>query len=112
MFVNSQNDIQKEQTQITIEQRFYDLDTDKDGYISKAEFNFDSFEKYDLDQDGNLTRNEFREMKHSIFEDQCKARQGKANAHQKRQGNKGDCPYGNQTGKNKNCPKQKRPGNG
>ncbi|HKK11322.1 MAG TPA: EF-hand domain-containing protein [Flavobacteriaceae bacterium] len=117
MAMNAQNSVQNENKQINKAQRFIDLDANTDGFISKSEFQFSSFDKFDVDENGKLSRNEFRAMKHSIIRTQNNNGMGITPNRQDRNGNvepgnrqgngTGVCPYGNRSAKKKNCIKLK-----
>ena len=64
--INSQNTVQNEQQRINKTQRFIDKDTKNDGFISENEFQFSSFDQFDIDQNGKLSRNEYRKINRSI----------------------------------------------
>jgi len=107
----SQNNTQNDQ-QIDKLQRFIELDLDNDGYITKSEFQSSSFDTYDNDQNGKLSRSEYREMKQSINQAQCNYNGNSSTQSNRDAKGKRNCPYGNQNGKWKNCGKQKTKGIG
>lgn len=108
---NAQNEVQKEQQQTNKVQRFVDVDTNRDGLISKAEFQSDAFDKFDADQNGVLSRSEYREINRSIVRAQGNIsnqgnRQNKNNNAKKGNGQGkglGTCPNGGKKFAKKNC---------
>jgi len=64
--INSQNTVQNEQQRINKTQRFIDRDTNKDGFITENEFQFSSFNQFDIDKNGKISRKEYRKINRSI----------------------------------------------
>ena len=107
--VNSQNDVQNGQEQTNKVQRFVDMDINKDGSISKTEFQSDVFDEFDTDQNGVLSRNEYRAINRSTKKNQANGQRNMNSNKGKKQGKGlGTCPNGRkQFAKKKNCkPKQ------
>ena len=114
--MNSQNNAQNKNQQANKVQRFVDLDVNKDGSISKTEFQFEAFDKFDTDQNGVLSRNEYREVNRSNANCQGNG-SNKANGQNKNKSanqgkmqgkGSGTCPNGGKNfAKMKNCKPRK-----
>jgi len=85
--INSQNTVQNEQQRINKTQRFIDRDTNKDGFITENEFQFSSFNQFDIDQNGKLSRKEYRKINRSFQGNTTgNAKSGKNKGHGKGKG--------------------------
>jgi len=63
--INAQNRVQSKQQRINITQRFIDIDTNRDGFIGQDEYKFGTFNEFDTDQDGKLSRIEYQKKNRS-----------------------------------------------
>ncbi|MGB5435798.1 MAG: hypothetical protein WBM98_07905 [Maribacter sp.] len=118
--INAQNTIQNKQQSTNTVQRFIDVDTNNDGFISQDEYQFGPFNEFDTDKDGRLSRNEYRDKNRALNRNivgngKAGINNGKGNGQTQRGNGKGQrigqgngqkngtgvCPYGNQ------CPRKK-----
>lgn len=119
--INAQNGLQNKQQRISKTQRFIDVDTNRDGFISQDEYQFGTFNEFDTDQDGKLSRIEYQKKnrstkKNSTGNSVSGMNRGKGNCQVTQRGNgkgqrinrgngqkngTGICPNGNQ------CPRKK-----
>lgn len=63
--INAQNRVQNRQQGISNTQRFIDVDANSDGFIGQDEYKFGSFNEFDTDQDGKLSRIEYQRKNRS-----------------------------------------------
>lgn len=110
---NAQNTIKSNQHSTNKVQRFIDVDTNNDGFISQDEYQLGSFNEFDTDKDGKLSRNEYRNKNRDLNRNivgngRTSNNKGKGNNGQTQRGNgKGKknstdvCPFNDQ------CPRKK-----
>ncbi len=64
--VNAQNPKQNKLLITNKAQSFLDTDTNKDGFISKKEYQFGSLDEFDVDKNGKLSRNEYQNANRAL----------------------------------------------
>lgn len=125
--VNAQNPLQSKQQIINKSRCFIDMDTNKDGFLNKDEYQFDSLDEFDSDKNGKLSHNEYLNAKSTLNRNTVanlglgmNRNRGNCMIVQRgnvvfKNGNRGNaqnrgtgvCPCGNQCSYNKNSTKTK-----